>query len=97
MTAVAVNVFVIEAMRYSVFGSARRFFFRSAKPMPFDQTSLSSWTMPTAAPGSRCSFTNDAAFASYSAPLSAAGLGTSAKLPSSARASRGGSFATSPR
>src|SRR6185437_14027114 len=45
--------------------------FTSAKPMPADQTSASRCTTPTAAPGSRCAFTNEAAFASSLAAMPA--------------------------
>src|SRR5262249_46957562 len=46
----------------------------SAKPTPDDQTRVSPWTTPAATPGSRRSRTNDRAFASSCAEISAAGL-----------------------
>src|ERR1043165_8143234 len=64
MTAVPVKVLVMEAIRERVVASGARRDFTAAKQMPADQTSASRCTTPTAAPGSRCSFTNEAAFAS---------------------------------
>ena len=53
---------------------------RSANPTPPAHASSPSWTTPTAAPGSRFSFTKDAAVASYFAASSAAGLDTGQNL-----------------
>ena len=76
MTAAAVKVFVIEAIRYKPFGVARRLAATSANPIPLDQTSSPSCTTPTAAPARRCSLTNLAAIAAYFSAGLAAGLGT---------------------
>jgi len=62
--AVPVKVLVMEAIRYSTPGPARRPAPRSANPTPLDQTSSPPWTMPAAAPYSLFSRTNEPSFAS---------------------------------
>jgi len=64
MIAVPVNVLVMEAIRYKVVGSGARRSATSANPIPPNHTSPSPVTTPTAAPGSRRCFTNEAAVAS---------------------------------
>ena len=79
MIAVPVNVFVMDAIRYSVSGPACRRDAMSAKPAPPAHTSSSPCTTPAAAPAMRLSLTNLATFASNSAAPPATGSVISAR------------------
>ncbi len=74
MIAAPVSVFVIDAIRCIVELSDARRLATSANPTPADQTSSSPCTTPTAAPGRRFSFTNEAAFASSLSATAVTGL-----------------------